>query len=431
MSTAAAARTGARAGASATPIRHVVVIYQENHSFNNVLGDLCVVDKRCVGSVAPVRLKGQGVVAQHIASDIVPPIHHDNLSQKTAVNNGRMNGWGGVIGCQAPAYACLSYYTPDQIPALASLARKFVIADHAFQSSFAPSWGAHLAFATGGTLDGFTGDNPQPTAGITVGPGWGCDSNKTADWVSPSGAVLSQPSCVPDYSLSLPNGGAFGSTSVANVPTIMDRLDAAGVSWKFYTPPSTSAGYVWAICPTFAECLDTTQANHLVPTTQIVTDAASGQLPAFSIVSPLMTASQHNKTSMAAGDNWIGQAVAAIENGPDWSTTAIFIAYDDCGCFYDSVAPPPGEGIRAPVVIVSPYARPAFTDTAPADVVGSILAFVEQTFNVAPLTSVDANAYNFSASFNFAQVPIRPAPLPKPLPTTPVVLSAADESDPT
>ncbi len=408
-----------------------MVLYQENHSFDNVLGDLCVVDKRCAGSISALRLPVYGMVSPHVATDVVPQVDHDVRAQTTAVNNGKMNGWASVNGCQAPSFGCLAYYRPDQIPALAFLARQFTIADHMFQATLAPSWGAHLALASGGTLDGFVGDNPVTAPGFTTGPGWGCDSNKISGWYSPTGVYSLVPSCVPDPSLALPNGGAFEPTPVAQVPTIMDRLDAAQLPWKLYTPPSSSASYNWAICPSFAECLDTSQAGRMSKVANVLKDASAGHLPAFSVVSPEIVVSQHNTTSMAAGDNWIGQVVGAIENGPDWSSTAIFITYDDCGCFYDHVSPPAGEGIRAPMVIVSPYAKPAFTDSTSGDVVGSILAFVEHNFGLAPLTTVDQNAYDFSNAFNFAQVPLRPQTLPKPIRATPVPASAMDTSDPT
>ena len=109
----------------------------------------------------------------------------------------------------------------------------------------------------------------------------------------------------------------------------------------------------------------------------ILTDAAAGALPAFSIVTPTGPQSQHNGNSMIAGDNWIGQVVSAITSGPQWASTAVFITYDDCGCFYDHVPPPePGMGIRVPMVIVSPYARRGFTDSNVATY-ASLLAFAE------------------------------------------------------
>jgi phospholipase C len=108
---------------------------------------------------------------------------------------------------------------------------------------------------------------------------------------------------------------------------------------------------------------------------------------------------------MAMGDNWIGSVVGAIMSGPQWSSTAIFITYDDCGCFYDPVPPPAGDGIRSPMVIVSPYARAGFTDSSSAST-NSILAFIERTFGLAALGAADRNAYDYSGSFDFSQSPL-------------------------
>jgi phospholipase C len=285
-----------------------------------------------------------------------------------------------------------------------------------------PSFGAHLELVAQ-VNDGFTGVSPKARTGFTAGVGWGCDSNKFAQWRSAPGAPIQMvPACVPDYTDPLPlltsdrdpaDGGAITATPVQHVPTLMDRLDAAGVSWKLYTSPRTSPvrAWTWAICPVFADCLYTNQADNLADPTQAITDGQNGTLPGFSVVlpeGPTGGTSQHNGNSMARGDNWIGQVVSAIENGPDWSSTAIFITYDDCGCFFDHVAPPSGLGIRNPVVIVSPYARPAFTDSTQATT-SSLLAFTEHTFAVPPLAPADANAYDYANAFDFSQTPLSPA----------------------
>ncbi len=120
--------------------------------------------------------------------------------------------------------------------------------------------------------------------------------------------------------------------------------------------------------------------------------------------------SEHNGFSMTTGDNWLGHQVAAVMNGPNWGSTAIFIVWDDCGCFYDQVPPgtnPDGtpQGPRVPLVIVSPYARAGYTDTTPATF-ASILAYGEQTFGLSPLTFNDAFAYPFSRAFNYHQAPL-------------------------
>jgi phospholipase C len=145
--------------------------------------------------------------------------------------------------------------------------------------------------------------------------------------------------------------------------------------------------------------------------------------------------SQHNQKSMLAGDNWIGRVVAAIQNGPDWASTAIFITYDDCGCFYDHVRPPRNpdgtrQGPRVPMVIVSPYAKPGSTDSTNATF-ASILAYTEHTFGLPALSANDAAAYDYANSFDYTQVPLSGGPLPyHPLPPSTVAYLQAHQDDP-
>jgi phospholipase C len=428
---------GSRAAeAAASPIQHVVVIYQENHSFDETLGVYCRTRAiRCNGFRGPVTLKDGTVVRLTQSPDIVPYVDHLVASQVAAIDGGAMDGWAGIEGCEAPTYNCLTYYTPSQIPNLTSLADRFAVSDRTFSMADSPSWGGHL-YAAAATLDGFTGDNSLPASGVTAGPGWGCDSNKVTPWMGPNGVITQQPSCVPN-----PDGsGAFRATPVPHVSTIFDSLDAAGETWKIYgaPPPDTvrglKGGYGWSICPSFAGCLYSSQVKNLVPTANVLADAANGTLPNYSVLTPswssrkangLAESSQHNLKSMLAGDNWIGTVVSAIQNGPDWASTAIFITYDDCGCFYDHVAPPVNPdgtvmGPRVPMVIVSPYAKSGFTDSTRATF-ASILAFTEHTFGLPALSVNDAAAYGYARSFDYSQPPLSGARLAQhPLPASSV-----------
>jgi phospholipase C len=189
----------------------------------------------------------------------------------------------------------------------------------------------------------------------------------------------------------------------------MDELDREGLRWKLYAGSGVGANeqgaYSRAICPTFAECLYTRQHKRMVDTREVLADAHSGTLPNFSIVLPEAGNSQHNGNSMARGDNWIGKVVAGLETGPRWRSTAIFITYDDCGCFYDHVAPPAGEGIRTPMVIVSPWAKPHATDSTDASV-ASVLAFTERTLGLPSLSARDGGAYDYRRAFDFHQHPL-------------------------
>jgi phospholipase C len=188
----------------------------------------------------------------------------------------------------------------------------------------------------------------------------------------------------------------------------MDDLQQNGDTFKIYGATKGKSGYGWSICPTFADCLYTNQVNDLVPAGDVLTDAKAGTLPSFSFLVPTNgpsgPTSQHNGTSMAVGDNWIGQVIAAIENGPDWASTAIFLTWDDCGCFYDSVAPPSNLGIRVPMIVISPWTIKGHTDHNVATW-ASILAFTEHVLAVPPLNATDKNAYDYLQSFNFAQTP--------------------------
>ena len=398
-----------------TPIKHIVLLYQENHSFDNVLGPLCAANTRatpCDG-VTTGTLPNGTTIPLSDTPDLVPQVDHSVATQTTSIDGGKMDGFANISGCSAPAYSCYSAYLPSQIPNAAALATTFTISDRTFELSPVPSWGAHLELVAQ-TLDGFLGNNPFYNTSASpppMGNGWGCDSNKDEYWTAP-GATTSAPvpACIPDPSLNpmqYPNGGAYRPTPVQHVDTIMDRLDAAGLSWKLYT-----SNYDWAICPTFADCLDTSQKLNMVAPTQFTTDAQNGTLPSFSILLPQGAVtgptSQHNGTSMAVGDNWIGAAISAVENGPDWSSTAIFITWDDCGCFYDHVPPPVStEGIRVPMIIVSPYAKPGFTDSTDATF-ASMLAYTEATFGLMPLGPDDAGAYDYSNAFDYQQTPIAP-----------------------
>lgn len=391
-----------------TAIKHVVVLFQENHSFDETLGGLCVRDSRCDGATSGKRSDGT-VMQLQPAPDIVPAVAHNGYLQNRAIDRGKMDRFDRIPGCGAKfAYRCYMQYTPEQIPNLAALARSFVISDRTFETTTVQSWGSHLELVAG-QLDGFVGDGTNGSGGGVgaPGPGEGCDSLADTDWrATPTDNPIQVPACVPKRD----GSGPYRPSPVQWIPTIMDRLQAKGLSWRIYSPQPGDQFYGKAICPVFADCIYSKQAQKLVPSEQVLADAAAGNLPRFSIVIPSYSNSQHNGKSMLSGDNWIGSVVGPIMNSSQWSSTAIFITYDDCGCFYDHVAPPAGLGIREPMVIVSPWAKPGFTDSTTASF-ASILAFVEHTYGLASLWTTDANAHDYSNAFDFGQTPLAPIAL--------------------
>jgi hypothetical protein len=412
----------------ATPIRHVVIIYQENHSFDNVLGKLCseigsgaiTGHQPCDGATSATLSSGQ-TIALAPATDVVPNVDHSVAGQSTAIDGGKMDAFDRLRGCDATAgSACYSQFdalsgpcgqtgVATCIPNLATLAENYVISDRTFEFAGSPSWGGHMVLASS-TLDGFTGDNPKPSSFTTQkGPGWGCDSYLDAQWWD-GVRYVTEPSCVPDAA----GNGPYRSSPVPYVPTIFDRLDAAGLNWKIYGGGGSvdgGAGWGWSICPTFYECMGSSQRTNLVNDKNVLTDAAAGDLPNYAIVTPTGVQSQHNSFSMAAGDNWVGQVVQRIESGPEWASTAIFITYDDCGCFYDHATPANASwGVRVPMVIVSPYAKAGYTDSVPATY-ASMLAYTEHVFNLTPLTQADRGAYAYGDSFAYSQTPLAAPPM--------------------
>src|SRR5712691_3026617 len=219
-------------GSAATPLHHIVVLMQENHSFDSELGFWCDANPgRCpVGGMPPtVRLSDGTLVRPAAAPDMVPSVCHSIACQAAAIDKGNMDGWQNVGGCAArTGYACISGYLPSAIPNLATLASDYAIEDNAFTQVDAPSWGGHLDLLAG-TTDGFTGDNPSLVPGATsAGPGWGCDAvHKVARMLPVNGKLLPpQPACVPDFHLGLRNGGAWEPTRTKHVSTILDEMDA-------------------------------------------------------------------------------------------------------------------------------------------------------------------------------------------------------------
>jgi phospholipase C len=409
-------------------IQHVVIIDMENHSFDNVLGKLCIKDHRpnC-DAASQGKLSDGTTINLQQAADLVPSVAHDNAAQDTAINGGKMNGFNKISGCGSDGgYRCYSQFDPTQIPNTAALARQFAISDHTFEQHSIPSWGSHMILAAS-QLDQFRGNNPYTVDGVTPGPGWGCDSNKVASWrASSQDSWEPVPSCIPKQD----GSGPFEASPVQHKDTIFDEMDNATpqqITWKIYTEnptgstsktpsnvdPAHGTGYIWAMCPYFADCLYTSQKNNMVQTGNLITDAQNGTLPNVSYAIPEDTNSQHNGYSMKAGEDWINKLITPLMNGPEWTSTAIFLMWDDCGCFYDHVPPPahnPKLGIRIPMIIISPYARPGYTDNKVASM-SSPLAFIEHNFSLPSLSDADAGAYDYSDSFDYTRSPSGPVTL--------------------
>ena len=286
----AGANPSISAAAEDSPIQHVVFIDEENHSFNDLLGKYCVeqsqgliqrdgVNDGCIGATAATLHNGNTYQLTR-EPDSGVNINHGSGSQQVAIDGGRMDGFDLVRQCKSSSkvkHACLVQFDPlngtcgtsgnaNCLPNLTSYADHFALSDHTFEFRATPSWAGHMILGDA-TLEHFTGRNPL--GGDSTGSGgpigWGCDSQKFAEW-NDQGNVVPIPPCIPDAGGNIApwyadNG--YAGTLADNVPTIFDRMQGAGVSWKIYggsnptgdpTKP-TNGGYGWTICPDFWSCL--------------------------------------------------------------------------------------------------------------------------------------------------------------------------------
>jgi phospholipase C len=278
-------------------------------------------------------------------------------------------------------------------------------------------------------MDGFYGNIPKSGTKSNKG-GWGCDSGLQAKWSTTGNPpYVLVPSCVPDQQGNLgPTWDPYSGKTAPYVPTLMDRMQSAGVSWKIYGSggPSGGGAYGWAICPTFWKCLDPqgSQYPNFTRAAQFINDAKSGDLPQVSIVTPIGYNSQHGTTSWLTGDNWMGSLIDAMTTpnatdgtGGAWSHSTVFISWDDFGGFYDHVAPTNKLGIRLPMVIAGPYVKAGYTvgtnnliSADNATTWANLAAYIESVHPaVQPINTQDKGAYDLSDAFNYSQTPL-PAP---------------------
>lgn len=406
-------------GIAGNNITHVVVLFQENFSFDAMLGLWCVQTGRCDGAVTAHLNAGHPDIPIGRMPDIAPGGPHDKTDQIQAMDGGLMDAFNTMNGCNnANGYACIAQTDNTQAYTTWALANRFVVNDRTFEPNTNASWMSHFDLVASFN-DGFIGDNPLGSGqGGGNNGGWGCDSGIDAVWNSGAGGNgtggtnSNQPTCDPDFTLNAgtyPFGGAYKATSVVHADTILDRYIASSIPYTFYAGQGPSvtqsiSGYSWSTCPTVARCLyGPTQggSSHWTTAQQVVTDAAAGNLPAVSYVTPTQPNSQHGNYSITQGENWIANVVSAIENGPNWPNTAIFLTWDDCGCYYDHVNPLPYNnlwGPRVPMVIISPYAKVAYTDHTATSLLG-IMAFIEHNWGLTAMTSADSTAYYFQNAF--------------------------------
>ena len=402
------------AQAQVTPIRHVVLIFKENRSFDHMFGTMPGVNGGTQGKLSSGR-----IISLSHSPDRSGNYAHDWASVLKAIDNGRMDGFDKTHGCGAPRYLCYSQYNEKDIPNYFAYAKSYLIADNFFSSMTGASFPNHQYTIAAQSNGGIS--NPI-YKGQELAKIWGCDSPQGTFVVSydPSTNQYGQISPCQDYK------------------TLADLLDAVKVSWKYYAPDQGTSGYQWSAFDAVSHIRNGPEwRSNVVSYTQFLSDAsnvATCKLPAVSWLVADAHDSEHPTAPMSQGQNWTTQQINAVMQGACWSSTAIFLTWDDNGGYYDHVAPPNvdgfGAGIRVPLLIISPFVKPG-TVYSKFGTFDSLLAFVEANWRLGNLTQRDRTANNLMDAFHFAgqdqQVPALILPLRKALRMTPEQIKRLDE----
>lgn len=369
-----------------TPIRHFISLLQENHTYDNYFGTyprgnglpngICMPND-------PRKPHGPCTKPFHIGSNGVVPrdLDHSAETARLQLHGGRMDEFVHALDLRnQDGRLAMGYRTGSDLPYYWNLADQYVLYDSFFSSAGAGSYLNHVYWVTG----------------------------------SPAGG-----------SDRVPKGG------IRNVSTIFDRLEKAGVSWKFYVQNyeprlnyrtldkfagNRASQVIWVPLLNMPRFLDDPRLrSHIVDLDQYYRDLADGTLPAVAYIAP-SGPSEHPPSNLASGQAFVRTLINALIESPYWKNSAFMLAYDDWGGWFDHVKPPRvdayGYGFRVPALLVSPYARRGYIDSTRLDFT-SMLKFIEQNWRLAPLASRDARADSIASGFDFSAPP-RPAEFTSP-----------------
>ena len=378
--------------ASSGLIQHVVIIVQENRTFDNLFQGFPGANTAGSG------LNSHGRTITLRPMNLTAPwnvMHsHDNFEREYAA--GQLNGFDlaksvcGGTGCPTRGLRAYGYVPQSQVGPYWSMAQSYTIADNMFQSNEGPSFPAHqyLISGTSSTSDGspqLASENPDQGLG-------GCDS--------PAGTKVR----------TIDSYGQQGSPVFPcfDRESLMDLLDENSLTWHYYQ--ATSGPGLWnapdAVSPTYGS--PEFSSDVVVPSSQFLTDVGNGVLSNVTWITPTAQASDHPILNDGTGPDWVASVVNAIGQSQFWDNTAIFVVWDDWGGWYDHVTPPNYSsydlGFRVPMLVISPYANTGYVSHVQHEF-GSILKFTEEQFDLPSMGTTDERADDLSDCFNFDQYP--------------------------
>ena len=436
------AAAASASGANSRPagihlIRHVVVIMQENRSFDSYFGTYPGADGIPRGTCVPDPRTESCLRPYHDTADRNAGGPHDHVDALRDIDGGKMDGFvaqaeaGRRLACTAhvDAPTCslapkapdvMGYHDWREIPNYWSYARHFVLQDHMFQPDLSWSLPAHLYMVSGWSAICAKKGDPMSCRAAVQAPG------------SPPGEPQNTTGAVPDYAWT----------------DLTYLLHKAHVSWRYYVakgsqpdcgdsamfcapvPQNAKTPGIWNPLPYFDTVRQDGQLRNVAPLEDFFRAARAGTLPAVSWITPAQAVSEHPPALVSRGQTYVTSLVDAIMRSKDWSSTAIFLSWDDWGGFYDHVQPQrvdgQGYGLRVPGLVISPYARRGFVDHQVLSH-DAYLKFIEDDFlggaRIDPKTDgrpdprpdVRENAKilgNLLKDFDFSQKPRPPMLLP-------------------
>jgi phospholipase C len=369
LATAPSPTTTPLAAAGIHKIQHVVVIMQENRSFDQYFGTFPGADGLPVQNgqftvCVPDPATNSCVKPYHDSSDLNYGGPHSAANATADINGGKMDGFiaqalkGQQATCISPndpscggngksgGSDVMGYHDAREIPNYWTYAQDFVLQDHMFEPNASWSLPEHLFMVS--------------------------------EWSAKCSVAGDPMSCVN----ALQNPGQVGPNYAWTDLTYL--LHKSSVSWKYYVaqgtqpdceddqatcaalPQTVGTPEIWNPLPWFTTVKQDGQLGNIQTIGNFYTDAKNGHLPAVSWVVPNGRVSEHPTALVSAGQTYVTTLINAIMSSPDWSSTAIFLSWDDWGGFYDHVAPPTvdqnGYGLRVPGIVISPYARTSFID---------------------------------------------------------------------
>jgi phospholipase C len=350
-------------------IQHVVVVMQENRSFDQYFGTYPGADGLPVQNgqftvCVPDPATNSCVKPYHDSSDLNYGGPHGATNATADINGGKMDGFiaqalkGRNTTCVSPndpncggngksgGSDVMGYHDAREIPNYWTYAQDFVLQDHMFEPNASWSLPEHLFMVSE----------------------WSAKCRVAGDPMSCINALQNPGQVRPNYAWT----------------DLTYLLHKNNVSWKYYVaqgtqpdceddqatcaalPQTVGTPEIWNPLPWFTTVKQDGQLGNIQTIGNFYNDAKSGHLPAVSWVVPNGKVSEHPTALVSEGQTYVTTLINAIMSSPDWSSTAIFLSWDDWGGFYDHVAPPAvdqnGYGLRVPGIVISPYARTGFID---------------------------------------------------------------------